>query len=201
MGYNWKSWFRRSIVDEDLRKFDPYAHAVTVIDENHRLIHDGMFFEVQQSDAALVNGGIVNILLDVPAGSFPHFQDLEISTDEGPIAFDLYEGTTVSANGVALGVANKNRNSSRTAELDLYFNPTITDDGTLLKSSQVPVASVAELFSQKRSGEWVLAPSTLYLVRITNNSGQTASINITINFYELDYPEDGTAIDQPSQQT
>ena len=179
--------FRDSPADEEQFKFDPYTHAVTVIDENHRMIHDGFFYEVQQSDAALGNGGDIEILFDVPADSFPHLQEIELSTDAGPIGFDFFEGTTTSAQGTAFGIVNKNRNSSNVAATVVTLAPTITDDGTQLKTSQIPSASVAELFSQSKGGEWVLKPSTQYLVRITNSSGGTASINITINFYEVGY--------------
>ena len=200
MSFNLKSWFRKSIEDEQLRQYDPLAHALTIIDENHRMIHDGFYYEVAQSDAALAAAAVVDLLLEVPAGAFPHFQELEVSTNGAPIAFDFFEGTSVSANGAELTVVNKNRNSSNTPEMNVYVGPTVTGTGTLLKSSQVPVAEAGLLFSQNRGGEWILAPSTLYLVRITNNSGAVVSINVSIGFYELAYPEDGTAIEQPAQQ-
>ncbi len=37
--------YRSTTLLEEAAKFDPHAHAVTVIAEQHRLIHDGMFFQ------------------------------------------------------------------------------------------------------------------------------------------------------------
>lgn len=197
MPANWKSWFRAGLIDEELRKFDPFTHAVTVITENHRLIHDGMFFEFGQADATFPIGAEVDILISPPAGVFPHFQDIEISTNQAPINFDLYEGVTVSAAGTSIPPQNKNRNSSRAAETAITVSPTITDLGVNFKSGSVPIPSIAEVLRER---EWVLQPATLYLLRLANASGVVANLNVTIDFYELNYPEDGTQLDFPLQQ-
>ena len=181
--------FRRSPGDEEQRKFDPYSHSVTVIDENHRMIHDGFWYELFQEDLALANGASVEVLLSVPAGTFPHFQELELDTDGGPVRVFLYEGTTTSADGSELTWINKNRNSSNSPSTQVFVSPTITDDGTLLKRKAAPNSGPLTVFNQSQGGEWVLQPSTKYLIRITNASGAAREVNITIAMYEIGYEQ------------
>lgn len=199
MAANLKSWFRKSIPDEQLRSYDPLAHALTIIDENHRLIHDGMFFEVQQSVVPLGIGGVIDIGLNVPADAFPHFQELEVLTDQANIAVDFLEGVTATI-GAAANVRNKNRNSSRTAQTGVNVLTGVSG-GLPLKNTNLPIAGQFIVFNQGLGGEWVLQPDTLYTVRFTNNSGVAANLSIGIQLYELDYPVDGTALETPFQQT
>ena len=181
--------FRSNPGDEEGRKFDPFSHSVTTIDENHRMIHDGFWFELFQEDVALLNGASVEVLLSVPAGTFPHFQELELDTDGGPVRVFLYENTVTSADGSELTWINKNRNSNNTPDTQVFVSPTITADGDLLKRKAAPNSGPLTVFNQSQGGEWVLAPSTKYLIRITNASGATREVNITIALYEIGYDQ------------
>jgi hypothetical protein len=204
MSFNWKSWFRRSIVDENLRKFDPYAHAVTVIAEPHRHVHDGFFHHATGRVAALANLADFEILLAVPAGVFPHFRADLFTLGDTPGDLNFYEGTTATDDGTVVPNFNRNRNSSRAAGMVITHTPTLTLDGTLLHTRLVPDVggpggNVGGAVSPDLGEEWILKPETNYLIRLTNNSGADIVVTYEIYWYELDYPEDGTAIDQPSQ--
>jgi hypothetical protein len=63
--------FRANITRERLWAYDPYAHALTTISEEHRLIHDGMGYTVTRKHAAVANEGVSDILLAVPAVTYP----------------------------------------------------------------------------------------------------------------------------------
>ena len=205
MSFNWKSWFRRSALDEEIRKFDPFAHAVTVIQEQHRLVHDGMFYLTSGKQTGWLDAGVKRFLISTPAGAFPHIQQMNLNFERGDIDFVAYEGATTSADGTALDIENVNRNSSNTPNTDLFAEPTVTDVGTHIFTLWAPPTSTGTGQSSNgiagvgQGSEWLLAPSTKYLIVMTNNSGATIDWSYEFSWYELAYPEDGTAIDQPSQ--
>ena len=87
--------FRDNPFDEEKHKFDAYAHAVTVIQEEHRLIHDGMYFSVNHAFTALANGANLDIVFKVPAGTFPHLRAWTYSLEDGPCNLSLFENVVV----------------------------------------------------------------------------------------------------------
>lgn len=185
--------FRRHAQIAETKSYDPYAYAVTVIQEQHRLIHDGYYYQTSGKETALANAGVVDFLLTVPAGTFPHIQTMKLNFGRGGIDFVAYEGTTVSGNGSAITTQNVNRNSSNTPSLELYSGPTVTDVGTPIFTLWVPPTATGTGQSADgvagigQGSEWMLAPSTNYLVRITNNSGSTIDWSYEFSWYEIGY--------------
>jgi hypothetical protein len=176
--------------DEEMRKFDKYAHAVTIITENHRLIHDGMFFTAFHRNAAVAAAGTLDVLFSVPANTYPHFQLLEITLDGGTVTYDMYEDTVTSADGTALVGYNRNRNSIIVPDMTLFHTPTVTDAGTILDSLNFPSAgNKVAIFDETTHGEWVLKPSTKYLLRFTNGSVGDRDISVRMAGYELSYDQ------------
>jgi hypothetical protein len=184
--------FRDSKFDEWLRSFDPYTHSMTVIQEPHRLAHDGMIFHATHKKDALANGASHDHLLRVPAGVYPHFNRLMFSVSAGDCDAYLYEGATVSADGTPETVYNTNRNSTNAAETLLFTDPTVTDPGTEIHHVWMPptgagVGSSTGLSKVSFDEEWLLKPSTDYLIRLTNNSGGAIDIWHEMLFYEVSY--------------
>jgi len=185
--------FRKNRNAEEVRKFDPYAHAVTMITEPHRLAHDGFVYHTSKKWVGVANGAAVDVLFDVPANTYPHIQKMEIFAGAGDIDFALYEGVTVSANGTLCPCPNVNRNSSNTGATQIYVDPTVTDTGTLIADHWVPPTSTGQGQSQQgvsnasEGEEWIFAPSTKYVKRITNNSGNAVDMYISIVWYEIGY--------------
>ena len=191
---NVDDWWRDSAGDEEQRKFDKFAHAVTMIEENHRLIHDGMFFMVSGKQTGWADATTQEFLVSPPAGCFPHVQSMKLNFGRGDIDFEAYEGPTITANGSALSPNNVNRNSTNTPNLALYASPTTTADGVLEFQLWAPPTSVG--VGQSANGiealgqgtEWVLKPETPWLIRLTNNSGATIDWSYEFSWYELSYP-------------
>ena len=186
--------FRANPGDEEQYKFDAFAHATTVIQEEHRLIHDGMYFSTNYGFTSLANGANLDILIAVPANSFPHLRAWAYSLEDGPCNFTLYEGTTTSDDGTALTSTNNNRNSTNAPNAVWTHTPTISGVGTaILENHYVPdpgggflSGSPGTNFSDV-SEEWILKPSTKYLLRLTNNSGGAIDGSVYIVHYELGY--------------
>lgn len=185
----------RSIVDHEADKFDPLSRAVTTIEHEHRLSHIGLIWH--SSDRATVaNAASLDLLLTVPAFTYPHFRKAIFNLGDGPCDIKMYEGVTTSAAGTASPVFNRNRNSANTPNTVLTTGPTVTDLGTLIHDRFVgdPGGMGANQVGSLSAGlgeEWVLTPSTKYLVRITNNSGGDITVNYEIMWYEIRWQDAG----------
>ena len=66
--------YRTSSLDENLRSFDPYSHAVTVLQEPHRMAHDGFMYHVSGRITGVANGASVAVMMRTAAFNCPHGQ-------------------------------------------------------------------------------------------------------------------------------
>lgn len=185
------SW-RESNNDEELRSWDRFAHARTVMDHEHRNIHEGMAFHATHRVTSLGNGANLWLLMACPAGCFPHITGLIFTFEAGDIDIVTFEGTTTSADGTVISSFNRNRNSSNTPDMVLTHTPTITDAGTQIHDRLVPptgsgVGNSEGIISPNLGEEWILKPATKYLIRVTNNSGGTIKLTLESLWYELGY--------------
>ena len=178
-----------------VKQYDPLVHAQTTIDSAHRMIHDGFFFNTSGKETGWTNGTTKEFLISPPAGCYPHVQAMVLNFGRGDIDFEAYEGPTITDNGTALTVRNVNRNSDNTPDLDLYASPTTTDDGTMEFQLWVPPTSTGTGQSSNgiegvgQGSEWILKPSTPWLVRLTNNSGATIDWSYEFSWYEIGYED------------
>lgn len=163
---------------------DTFSGAVETIDWEHSRIHSSKGFLVNGKHT-IANGASLDVLLSNPAANYPHLRAIEIAATAAPFDARLYEGVTVSANGTAATVKNYNRNSVAVANVLAYTGPTVTGTGTELECSVIPGAKqTGGSGFEGAQTEWILKPSTLYLVRFTNNSGGSANASIKIFWYE-----------------
>lgn len=185
--------YRPSSADEFKHSFDPISHAFTVIDQQHRLVHDGMYFTTSGKQTGWTNGTTKSFLISPPAGCFPHIQTMHLNFGRGDIDFVAYEGPTVTGNGSALTINNVNRTSSRTAALNLYAEPTVSDNGTHEFTLWVPPTAAGTgqtasgIMGVGQASEWILNESTPWLVVMTNNSGATIDWSYEFSWYEVGY--------------
>lgn len=183
--------FRGNVHDEWQRSYDRFHHASTVIEAEHRAIHEGFLFSANRSFTGLADSGDSELLLSVPASTYPHLRRIAISVTDTPVTLTVFEGTTTSDDGTAITTFNRNRNSSRTADATLYHTPTVSSAGTAIATRYFPDAggfftsgpSQGDGFSE----EFVLKPSTKYLIRLNNGSGGQIAGNFEIMFYELNF--------------
>lgn len=170
---------------------DPYSGALSFISEPHMLIHQGKMFHMTTKTPDIANTASVDFLMRVPAGVYPHLHVFRINVGGGDIDIVTHEGADITAPGTAIDTHNINRVSSNTPELLMYANPTVNTDGTEIHRIWIPpTANGQGNSSQGVSGadageEWIMAPSTDYLQRITNNSGSTIKAWVEMLWYEL----------------
>lgn len=188
--------FREHYEDERQRAMDPYVHASTTIEALHRMTHDGFVFHASGKVTGMIDDNVDDFLISVPAGTFPHFQRFRMFMGRGDVDVLVYEGTTTSADGGAITTNNTNRTSTNTPGVDLFSAPTVTDVGTLVHTSWLPPTSAGQgqsgatgISGETNGEEWVLAPSTKYLIRITNLSGATIDYAYEMLWYEVGYTQ------------
>jgi len=155
------------------------------IDIVHKRVHEGRYFSGGYYNGTVADGASVNLLIQSSSTQATHTKFT--GSASGDCTFYIYEGTTFSAAGTAITVSNHNRTSSNVFSGTVTHTPTITADGTQLDG----IGFIAGGTKSSGSGgdfgfgnEFLLNASTNYLVRITNNSGGTAKVNIHIEAYQ-----------------
>jgi hypothetical protein len=157
--------------------------GLITIDAVHSEVHKGDGFSHTEKHA-IANGASFDVLMINPAGNRPHFRSLTIA-DGAPMDVELFEGTTVSANGSTMGVLNTDRNSANTNNMTLFSGPTITDDGSLIEFNFVVGDRKAGGTAESPVLEWILKEDTNYLLRVTNNSGGASDFAHNLFWYEV----------------
>jgi len=131
---------------------------------------------------------VVDILLD-NTGNTKNIHAVFGSDVDQDGTMELFEDTTVSANGSALPISQLNRPLvANTSGLSAYSGPTIIGDGTLLRQVFLPTGAgggsggVGAAEGLPRGGEWILSPK-IYLIRVTLGSAGTIGGDFT--FFEI----------------
>jgi hypothetical protein len=154
------------------------------------MIHDGFMFHVSGKVTGMIDTNVDDYLIIVGDEEM-HLQKIGLTTERGNIDILAYEGTTVSDDGTALPSFNQNRQSALTPDGVIYTGPTVTGVGTLVHTNWFPPTATgtglsAEGFVGESNGEeWILAPNTNYLIRITNNSGAEIDYRHEWQWYEV----------------
>jgi hypothetical protein len=187
----------RSTIDAEADKFDNNSRCVSVIQEQHRLSHEGMVFHASGKVTGITNGSNQDFLLAVPAGVFPHLQRFNLHVGAGDIDVLIYEDTVTSDDGATNGELNVNRNSSITPSTVLTLGPTVTDIGTLLHTNWIPptgagVGARSGVLDVGNGEEWLLKPATKHLLRVTNNSGGSIDLRYEFVWYEIQWQNAGS---------
>ena len=182
---------RKSTIHEMSMAFDTYANAFTIINEQHRMVHDGMFFQASGKQTGWLDGTEKKFLIVTGDGNYPHIQNMLLNFGAGGVDFVAYEDATTSSDGSAMTVQNVNRASSNTPACTLFAEPTVTDDGDLIFTLWAPPTATGQGKTANgvegigQGSEWVLNANSKYLIVMTNNSGGTISWSYEFSWYEI----------------
>lgn len=94
-----------------------------------------------------------------------------------------YEGATLSNNGTAISIGNRNRNSTRTDYLGFYHTPTVTDPGSIIFPTKRIGSGKSVGGTVGRGTEFILKDNTVYLTTITNATTSNNYFNIEVDYY------------------
>jgi hypothetical protein len=162
------------------------SHCMPTVDINHFFTHAGATFS-NSDTATVVQATFKDFLIITPAVSESHLITFHMTSTQANAEVVIYEAPTTTANGTALTLFNKNRKSSKVAETLLYKDPTVTvgSEGTQLAHDLIVGGKQSGGNDFSETGEeYVLAPSTKYLIRFNNNSNQDDVMDWKISFLE-----------------
>lgn len=109
---------------------------------------------------------------------------------DGKCLLEFFEDTTINASGTLITNRNFNRNSSNTSNLELYYDTTTTNDGTKLGGKVFGSSSTGGFFGTSASGgliegvNWFLKPNSEYVLKVTNQAGETTNILVQYEWHE-----------------
>lgn len=164
--------------------FGGFKNVVVSVTEPRLKTEQGIFCEAEIIDLALGNGNSIDMLFRIGARDVHILPQMSAG---GDATLETFEAPTTSADGTPVTVINRNRTRTDITPLALAFDgPTITDPGTLLDTLVLAGGSGGN--SQGGDAvfetEWIFAPNTDYLFRLTNIAGQTQIAHLHFNFYE-----------------
>ena len=153
-----------------------------MLDVNHLRLHEGRaYYTYKVVDSLAVNGHF-DIALAFPAGTIPHAVfNYQCGGDS---RFYVYENPTTSG-GTAQTIHRRNRNLNTTSTGVAVYAPTVTSLGTeifgeIITSGQGGTGAGGGGYTY----EYVLAPLTTYLFRLTNTNSQAHIAELLIEWYE-----------------
>ena len=163
---------------------DDYG-SVKIITPESSAVHQALAF-THSSRNTLIIAGVAYLLFRT--GVKPcHMLNNVLKTSEAPVQIDFFEDPTLSANGVALPIISRNRNQVGTSQSLVYGGPTVTPEG--------PQLSTDSIYGSNKAGgdmaaaiEWLLAPNTNYLFKVTNQSGKLINYAGSFDWLELPLP-------------
>lgn len=163
---------------------DDTTNSVEMIEWEHSRIHDGKGF-TNSYLYTIANNATVYHLLRNGAGNYPHIRTLLVSAGGSPIEIHLCEAPTVSDTGTLHTSTNNNRVSTNVSSLQIYSGATVSNDGLLLASDIILSGkSTGGAGTENAQREWILKPSTDYVIKLVNVGAGNTSYNMKIFWYE-----------------
>lgn len=165
--------------------FDETTGAALMIDVVHHEVHEGEMFHAAYTNASVSNGA--NVDLQITTGLKEAHTSWEVFAG-GQVTVSLYEAPTTSA-GTAVTAYNMKRLSANVPLSAVVHTPTVSATGsiTLVNGRILPggTSPTTRVGGGIRSGsEWILKPSTKYMMRVNNSSGGTIAVNVVLEWYE-----------------
>lgn len=169
-----------------LASFDEVTGAALTIDIVHHEVHEGEMFHAAYTNGSVSNTANADFQLTTGADKEAH-STFEVFAG-GQVTVYLYEAPTTSG-GTAIAAYNMKRISTNTPTATCVHTPTVSSVGTvpLVNGRILPggTSPTTRVGGGLRVGvEWILKPSTKYLLRATNTSGGTIAVNIVLEWYE-----------------
>jgi hypothetical protein len=162
---------------------DFYTGAIQIIDWEHSRIHDGKGYVVNGKHQ-IANNATTRFLLRNGAGNYPHLRTIFITSDSGPLEIYFHEAPTVTTTGSSVPVISYNRNSLNTSLMTAFSGATVSNEGTLLEYMVVPGTGSTGGSASVAQTEFILKPSTDYMVRIFSSATGTTNYSLKLFWYE-----------------
>lgn len=159
------------------------GHVITQQELDH-IIYHGNAYGVGYYNAAVANGSSIDLL--VSCDDVPLSVQLKIAGG-GDCLLNLYENPTISSPGTTLTAINLNRNSTKTCGASVSHTPTVSSVGTLIYQLYAPGGTGGNASGGDASFQrGILKKGEEYLFRLTNISGGTKPMQISLIYFNPD---------------
>ncbi|MDP2755400.1 MAG: hypothetical protein Q8P40_13565 [Nitrospirota bacterium] len=167
---------------------DPVKKNLITINHSQEAGHAGIKYISSDVVTGLGSGATKQYLIIAPDTATRIHLIYSVEATPG-ITITFYEAPTKTANGTALAINNRNRNSANTATAAVYKDPTITANGTLLRINEVGSGAAGGKAggisaSDRDEREWILKQNTAYLLNIVTLAAST-DIATALQWYEV----------------
>jgi hypothetical protein len=150
----------------------------------HIRVHHGKHFTISHSNKTLAAGEVLTVQLTTGEKECHAVVDYGLNSIG---SIELLEAPTTSS-GTALTAINNNRVSSNVTTATIVHTPTVTADGTLLELKLIEGTGGGQAIGSSGGSriEFILKPSTKYLVRMTNDNNAASRAWVNVSWYEED---------------
>lgn len=148
------------------------------------MVHQGKHYSVGHYFTGVASSGTALLRLTI-GSSAAHSKFSVASGAESKI--EVLEGSTYSAGGVSKTIFNNNRSSANVSSCTATHTPTVNVAGTVIYTELIPGGNGGNSIGGSGHGfmeQFVLAPSTDYLIRVTNNGSGSENIGVIVSYYE-----------------
>ncbi|MFA5584609.1 MAG: hypothetical protein WDA09_10385 [Bacteriovoracaceae bacterium] len=100
----------------------------------------------------------------------------------GEANIEIYEDPTITDNGTEQTPVNRNRKSTNTAGLDVFLTPTASDNGNLLMQEHFGAGQFGG-GEVRGANEFVLKDTKKYLIVVTSEAASN-DVTVVLDWYE-----------------
>lgn len=174
--------------------------AFRILTTDHDYIHRGKGFDVIGITGSIAAGASYKFSFTTPNASDPnvvsdqryvHWRPAFIGGTDAGVSYFLYKDSTSISGGTEETIQNMNENSPRKSQMQSFKKGATATEGTAIQGYMNGTGGSGVSSSGGGGGaefEKVLKPNTTYTVKLTNESGSTASTIIYAFFW---YEEEG----------
>ena len=160
------------------------------IDSDHAYIHDGRLFTALTQNTLLTGASRYISIVTPSSAVYVHYRNEIVSSSADKVTVELFEGATVTAStGSAKASINHHRVGTPTASAVLVRDGvTVTGEGTMIYQSYIGggtnLGAGRSGAETQQGNEFVLRPDTVYVVKLTNGSSGSNTIQCNPTWYE-----------------
>ncbi len=162
-----------------------FIENIGEVDSRHKRIHEGVAFFTEGYDSSVASTSPKYWHIKTPDSAVRvHLTMVVSGTNSGLVEF--YENPSLSGDGSSVSSYNHDRNSSNSADLNIYSDPTVDSDGTALLTTVMGNANKANLQGGGvvEKTEIILEQNQSYLIKFNADNDNTG-VSMNLFWYEV----------------
>jgi hypothetical protein len=171
---------------------DPITGCLRQMSNEHAQIHYSNAWEFSLLEETVAQNGTLLVEIRL-ADAEIHLKEMAVWGDAARAKFEFIEAPTIGTPGTtAIATPNMNRAGAKPAPAGvlLFSDPASISGGTVLLSrffgGGAGIGQTAFPGAEENDREWILAPNTTYLLRVTNLEANARNFSADGFFYRED---------------